>query len=73
MKKKPLIGIVTPILARDHIRSIVRGALAQINACGCDCIVLAPLCHFTQCAADHAASERSIYRLIQSGAFDGFL
>ena len=73
MKKKPLIGIVTPILARDHIRSIVRGALAQVNACGCDCIVLAPLCHFTQCAADHATSERSIYRLIQSGAFDGFL
>ena len=73
MKKKPLIGIVTPILARDHIRSIVRGALAQVNACGCDCIVLAPLCHFTQCAADHATSERSIYRLIQSDAFDGFL
>ena len=73
MRKKPLIGIVTPILARSHIRSIVRGALAQVNACGCDCIVLAPLCHFTQCEPGHAAAERSIYRLVQSDVFDGFL
>ena len=73
MKKKPLIGIVTSILARNHIRSIVRGALSQVRAADCDCIVLAPLCHFTQCSPDHAETERSIYQMILSNSFDGFL
>ena len=73
MKKKPLIGIVTSILSRNHIRSIVRGALAQVREAGCDCIVLAPLCHFTQCEPEHADAERCIYQMILSDAFDGFL
>lgn len=73
MKKKPLIGIVISILARNHIRNIVRGALAQINQAGCDCIVLAPLCHFTQCEHEHSEAERCIYQMILSDAFDGFL
>ncbi len=73
MKKKPLIGIVISILARNHIRNIVRGALAQVNQAGCDCIVLAPLCHFTQCEHEHSEAERSIYQMILSDAFDGFL
>jgi len=73
MNRKPLIGMIVPILARNHIRSIVRGALAQVSVCGCDCIVLAPLCHFTQCAPAHAAAEQAIYDLIRSDAFDGFL
>ena len=71
--KKPLIGIVMPILARNHIRSIVRGAIAQIREAGCDCILLSPLCHFTQCPPEHAETERRIYRFIQSDQFDGFL
>lgn len=73
MKKKPLIGIVISILTRNHIRNIVRGALAQVNQAGCDCIVLAPLCHFTQCEHEHSEAERSIYQMILSDAFDGFL
>ena len=66
MKKKPLIGIVISILARNHIRNIVRGALAQVNQAGCDCIVLAPLCHFTQCEHEHSEAERSIYQNFKS-------
>ncbi|MBO5319670.1 MAG: substrate-binding domain-containing protein, partial [Ruminococcus sp.] len=57
----------------NHIRNIVRGALAQVNQAGCDCIVLAPLCHFTQCEHEHSEAERSIYQMILSDAFDGFL
>ncbi len=73
MEHTPLIGIVAPLLARNHIRNIVRGALSQLQACGCKGIVLSPLVHFSQCNAAHADAEMSIFRQIQSPAFDGFL
>lgn len=73
MKKRPLIGLISPVLARNHTRNIVRGAIAQAHGCGCDVIVLAPLIHFTYCTKDHAAAEEDIFSLIGSGGFDGFL
>ncbi len=73
MKQRPLIGIVTSVLARSHIRSIVRGAIAQAQSCGCDSILLSPLVHFTRCTPTHAKAERMIYQQISSDAFDGFL
>ena len=73
MKQRPLIGIVAPVLSRHYGRSIIRGALAQAQACGCDCVILAPLIHFTHCNAAHSQGERRIYELIGSDAFDGFL
>lgn len=73
MKQRPLIGIVTSLLARNHMRNIVRGAIAQARACGCDVIVLAPLVHFTCSTPEHRLAEQEIYRLIESEDFDGFL
>ena len=73
MKKRPLIGIVTSVLAKNYVRNIVRGAIAQAQECGCDVIILAPLVHFTQCQTEHADGERAIYQLISSQSFDGFL
>lgn len=73
MKQRPLIGIVTSLLARNHMRNIVRGAIAQAWACGCDVIVLAPLVHFTCITPEHRLAEQEIYRLIESEDFDGFL
>lgn len=73
MQKRPLIGIVTSLLARNHMRNIVRGAIAQARACGCDVIVLAPLVHFTCNTSEHELAEREIYQLIESEDFDGFL
>lgn len=73
MRQKPLIGIVTSLLARNHMRNIVRGAIAQARACGCDVIVLAPLIHFTYSTPEHGLAEREIFRLIASEDFDGFL
>ncbi|MGN0620644.1 MAG: substrate-binding domain-containing protein [Porcipelethomonas sp.] len=73
MQKRPLIGIVTSLLARNHIRNIVSGAIAQARTCGCDVIVLAPLVHFTYSTPEHALAEREIYQLIASEDIDGFL
>ena len=73
MEKRLHIGIVAAVLTRDHIRSIVRGALKQAQECGCDVTVLAPLAHFTRKPGVHADTERRLYQLIDSGEFDGFL
>ena len=73
MKKQPLIGIIAPVLARDYLTDILRGALKQAALCGCDAAVLAPLVHFTASDPRHAACESEIFRLILSPEFDGFL
>lgn len=73
MHQRPLIGIVTSLLARNHMRNIVRGAIAQARVCGCDVIVLAPLVHFINSTPEHRLAEREIYQLIASEDFDGFL
>ncbi|MBQ8927760.1 MAG: substrate-binding domain-containing protein [Oscillospiraceae bacterium] len=72
MEKRPLIGIVTSVLAREYLRSIVRGAAAQARSCGCDVIVLSPLTGLTR-PGRHAAAEQAVYELIASPEFDGFL
>jgi len=73
MKKQLLIGMIVPVLARDYLTDILRGALKQAALCGCDAAVLAPLVQFTACDPRHAAEESDIFRLILSPEFDGFL
>ena len=73
MAERPLIGIVLPILSKYYIRDIVRGALAQAQSCGCDCILLAPLTHLTRASQAQSRGAQRIYELIGAPAFDGFL
>jgi len=73
MEKKPLIGIIAPVLARVFIQDILRGAVQQTRLCGCDAVILAPLIQFESNVPAHARAEREIFRLIDSPDFDGFL
>ncbi|MBQ7004323.1 MAG: substrate-binding domain-containing protein [Oscillospiraceae bacterium] len=73
MKKKPLIGVIVPVLARSFIRDILRGAIAQLRLCGCDAIILAPLIQFESAMPAHARTEREVFHLIDSPDFDAFL
>ena len=73
MDRKPLIGIVSPVLARVFMQDILRGAIAQARLCGCDAVVLAPLIQFESSVPAHALAEREIFRQIGSPDFDGFL
>ncbi len=73
MKKNTLIGIVAPLLAREHIRDAVKGAIRQAEKCGCDVIVLSPMITFTQSNVLHAQAEKIIYQFIRAKEFDGFL
>ena len=73
MKKRPLIGVIAPILSRNHVQNIMRGAAAQAQACECDMLVLAPLIHFTYCTREHSLAEEKLFELLSSADFDGFL
>ncbi len=73
MKKRPLIGVIAPILSRNHVQNIMRGAAAQAQACECDMLVLAPLIHFTYCTREHSLAEEKLFELLTSADFDGFL
>lgn len=73
MEKKPLIGIITPVLARVFVQDILRGAIAQARLCGCDAVILAPLIQFENNLPAHALAEREIFKQIASPDFDAFL
>ena len=73
MEKRPLIGIVTPVLAKMYMRDILRGAVSQIRLCGCDAVILAPLIQFEGAAPEHAQAELEIFRYIEAREIDAFL
>lgn len=73
MKKKPLIGVITPVLARSFVKDMLRGAIAQLKICGWDAVILAPLIQFESATSEHARAEREIFRMIDSPDFDAFL
>ena len=73
MKKRTLIGVIVPVLARSFTQDILRGAIAQLRLCGCDAVILAPLIQFESAMPAHAQVEREIFRIIESPDFDGFL
>ena len=73
MKKRTLIGVIVPVLARSFTQDILRGAIAQLRLCGCDAVILAPLIQFESAMPAHAQAEREIFRIIESPDFDGFL
>lgn len=73
MKKKPLIGVIAPVLARSFMRDILHGAIAQLRLCGCDAVILAPLIQFESAMPAHARAEQTIFHLIDAPDFDAFL
>lgn len=72
-KKKPLIGVIAPVLARAFVQDILRGAIAQLRLCGCDAIILAPLIQFESAMPAHAQAEQEIFAQIGCPDFDAFL
>ena len=73
MKKKHLIGIIAPVLARVFMQDILRGAISQIRLCGCDAVILAPLIQFENNAYAHSQTELEIFRNIGWNDIDAFL
>lgn len=73
MKKKPLIGIVAPVLAKMFMKDILRGAISQVRLCGCDAVVIAPLIQFEDSVPAHAQAEQEIFRQIGARDIDAFL
>jgi len=73
MNRKPLIGIITPVLSRVFVQDILRGAISQLRLCGCDALILAPLIQFENNVSAHSQTEREIFRYIGSQDIDAFL
>ena len=73
MSKKPIIGIVAPVLSRVYVQDILRGAISQLRHCGCDAVIIAPLIQFENNVQAHAKAEREIFRMIGAKDIDAFL
>lgn len=73
MQSRPLIGVVAPILSKFHLTNTIRGIVSQADACGCDVMILSPLCSFHICSTVQSGTEQEIYDLIRSEAFSGFI
>ena len=72
MKKRPLIGVISPLISKEHIGNIVRGVMSQAAECGCDVLILSPLTNFAGLSRQ-AKDEKVIFELAASDDFDGFL
>ena len=73
MKKRPLIGVVIPIISKVYISNTIRGIISQARACRCDLLLLSPLANFCINPIGQTAAESDIYELILSADFDGFM
>lgn len=73
MKKLPLIGVVAPLIAKEHIANIIRGIIAQAEECQCRVMILSPLCSFNYCSTMQSDAEKEIYELISSEDLSGFI
>lgn len=72
VKKKLLIGVVIISCHVDFQEEIISGIIAQAFKSGCDIAVISPLHNFFN-ETPHKISEGSIFELIGSDRFDGFL
>ncbi len=73
MKKRPLIGVVIPLISKIYIGNLLRGIIRQAGKCGCDLLILSPLTNFCINPIAQTAAEADIFELIRSDCFDGFL
>lgn len=72
MKSKLLIGIITTDCHTEYQSEIMRGMISQAFKSVCDVAVICPLNNFF-IETTHKLNERSIFSLILSDAFSGFL
>ena len=72
MKKRILIGVIITDCHIDYQAEILRGIISQAFKSSCDTAVIAPLHNFSV-DSPYKNAERSIFELILSGNFDGFI
>ncbi|MBR2283584.1 MAG: substrate-binding domain-containing protein [Ruminococcus sp.] len=72
MKKRKLVGVLITDCHVDFQEEILRGIISQAFKSQCDIAVLAPFHNFYLHSA-HRDMEKSIFSLILSDRFDGFL
>lgn len=72
MKKRLLIGVIITDCHIDCQAEILRGIISQAFKSDCDTAIIASLNNFAVCSP-YKNTERSIFKLILSGRFDGFI
>lgn len=72
MKSKLLIGIITTDCHTEYQSEIMRGMISQAFKSVCDVVVICPLNNFF-IETNHKLNEKSIFSLILSDVFSGFL
>lgn len=72
MKSRLLIGIITTDCHTEYQSEIMRGMISQAFKSSCDVAVLCPLDNFF-IETTHKLNGKSIFKLILSDIFDGFL
>ena len=72
MKKRILIGVIITDCHIDYQSEILRGIITQAFKSDCDIAVLAPLHNFSV-DSPYKNAEKSIFELILSDKFDGFI
>lgn len=72
MKSRLLIGVITTGCHTEYQSEIMRGIISQAFKSSCDIAVICPLTNFL-IETTHKFNEQSIFSLIMSDVFDGFL
>ena len=73
MKKRLLIGVIAVEPNYERTAEVLRGIITQAFHTGCDIAVLSCIYHQGEHVNDFRKREQSIFELLRSDRFDGFL